>query len=192
MSLAEGWYLMSTADLERELRRWRTGDGAPSDNVQPLSVSEALSYRNDGNLEDELGRSLRLVLRIDTPEDLHALEVKRSTYEPDYLGAPGWRRAGSKPVNVVPLRPPEVRGRAEAWWDEATMAAMEAEWSETGAVDGLVIPGEYRSFVFKTIAALKAAGQEATVPSIVGSLQRWLSPEQAEEIRRALDGAQTT
>ncbi|MGI8406911.1 MAG: hypothetical protein ACR2L3_00140 [Actinomycetota bacterium] len=192
MSLGEGWYLMNTSDLERELRRWRTGDGAPSDNVQPLTIAEALSYRNAGNLEDELGRSLRLVLRINSPEDLHALEAKRLAYEPDYLGAPGWRRAGSKPVNVVPLRPPEVRGRAEAWWDEATMAAMEAEWSATGAVDGLVIPGEYRSFVFKTIAALRAAEQEVNVSSIVGSLQRWLSLDQAEEIRRALDGAQTT
>lgn len=192
MTLQEGWYLMSTPDLERELRRWRTGDGAPGDNVEPLSIDEALAYRNAGNLEDELGRSLRLVLRIETEADLHALEAKRSSYEPDYLGAPGWRRAGSKPVNVVPLRPPEVRGRAEAWWDEEEMAAMETEWMATGGVGGLMIPGEYRSFVFKTIAALRAAGREVTVSSIAGSLQRWLTPKQAEEVRRALEEAQAS
>ena len=184
--LAAGWYLMSTADLERELGHWRTGSGAPGENIRQLSIDEALAFRDAGNIPDELGRSLRLVLRVETEADLYSLEAKRLVYEPDYLGAPDWRRAGSKPVNVVPLRRPDVTGRAEAWWDEETMAAYEAEWANTGSVAGVRIPREYRSFVFKTIAVLQAADKEVTVGSIADSLQRWLPPAEAEEIRRAL------
>jgi hypothetical protein len=187
--LEEGWYLMDTHSLERELARYRRGSGPPGKNVVPLSIAEALEYRNRGNVPDELGRSLRLVLHIDNAEDLQRLDSKRFAYEPDYLDPPTWRREGSAPVNVVPLRGAEVEGRPGPWWEDEEMAALEAQWKETGSVDGVRIPEAYRSFLYKSVIALRAAGREVTVGSLSGAIERWLSPEQASEIRTALQEA---
>lgn len=184
--LLEGWYLMSVEDLETELARFR-GEDRPPSNAQPLSIEEALDYRNNGNLPDESGRSLRLVLRVDDASDLANLDRKRLAFEPDYLEAPSWRREGSKPVNVVPLRPPDLPGpSATPWVDDPEMSALEEEWSRSGAVDGVVIPAEFRSFIYKTIALLRSANREVTVDSISDSIARWLHPAQAERVRDAL------
>ncbi len=187
-TLREGWYLMSTSDLERELARWRdpSADRGPS-NALRLSVEEALAYRNAGNLPDDDGRSLRLVLYVDGPEDLSALQRKRVLYEPDFHDAPRWRREGSKPVNVVPLRKPGVApSPPEAWWEERDLAALEEEWRTSGRVGGLVVPAEYRGFVYKTVLALKAVGREVTADSVADSIARWLPPFEADRIRAAL------
>ena len=182
----EGWYLMSTTDLEVELARIR-GEDRPPSNAQALSVDEALAYRGRGNVPDSDGRSLRLVLRIEDESDLADLDKKRLVYEPDFLEAPSWRRAGSKPVNVVPLRAPHLDGpRATTWLEDPEMSAMEAEWRRTGGVDGIVIPAKYRSFVYKTIALLRSAGKDVTVGAIADSIARWLDPPQAERVRSAL------
>ena len=178
---------MSTTDLETELARWRGDSERPLSNARPLTIEEALDYRNRGNLPDEFDRSLRLVLRIDDAADLGALDRKRLTYEPDFFSAPTWRREGSKPVNVVPLRAPDISGpRATPWPDDPEMAALEAEWSRTGKLDGVVIPEEYRGFVYKTVALLRSAGAEVTVDSISGAVARWLDPSQANRVRAAL------
>ena len=188
--MEEGWYLMSTTDLEIELARWRGDADRPASNAQPLSVGEALDFRNEGNVPDELGRTLRLVLHVDSDEALRSLDARRLTYEPDFFKAPEWRRPGSRPVNVVPLRRPEVGGVLPGpWWDDPVMAEMEAEWAASGAVGGVRIPGQYRSFVFKTIALLRAAGEAVTVGSISDSIARWLQPDQAEGLRKLLDEA---
>ena len=187
--LAEGWYLMSTEDLERELARHRDPRrDLPPSNAERLEVHEALRYRDAGNLPDDHGRTLRLVLHVSGAKDVGALSVKRLEFEPDFHDAPTWRREGSKPVNIVPLRvsahdePLEER----AWWDEPEMAALEEEWSRSGTAAGITVPAEYRSFVFKTIVSLRAAGREVTPGSIRDSIARWLSPEEADEVGRSL------
>ncbi|HEX2051431.1 MAG TPA: hypothetical protein VHJ34_12505 [Actinomycetota bacterium] len=189
--LEEGWYLMSTGDLERELRRWREPDAAvPPSNARRLERAEALAYRDAGNLPDELGRTLRLVLVADDARDVAALDDKRRRYEPDYHRPPTWRRAGSAPVNVVPLRAPGVGGPAAGpWWEQADVAELESEWRRTGAVAGVAVPREYRSFVLKTVAALRAAGEPVTPDSIADSIARWLAPDDAARIRAALRAA---
>jgi hypothetical protein len=188
--LEEGWYLMDTRSLERELIRWRTGDGPEGQEIVALSSDEALDFRNAGNVPDELGRTLRLVLRVDTEADLRDLDSKRLRYEPDYLDPPTWRRAGSKPVNVVPLRPPDVAGSPKPWWEDEAMARLESEWQATGRVAGIAVPAEYRSFVYKTVVALQRVEREVTVDSVAGAIERWVSPEQADEIRTALRRAE--
>lgn len=186
----EGWYLMSTSDLEIELARWRGDDSRPPSNAQPVSIEEALAFRNKGNVPDDLDRTLRLVLRIDNDEDLHSLDSKRLAYEPDFFSPPGWRREGSKPVNVVPLRRSDVKGSPpKPWWEDPAMAAMEAEWSESGEVQGIRIPGQYRSFVYKTIALLRSAGADVTVDAVTGSIERWLAFDQSERLKKALEQA---
>ena len=188
--MREGWYLMSNDDLENELARWRGDEKRPPSRAQQLSIEDALTFRNQGNVPDELGRWLRLVLRVDDELDLSDLERKRLHYEPDFLKAPSWRRPGSKPVNVVPLRAPDVAGSGAAeWWADPEMAEMEAQWVRTGAVDGVVIPEQYRSFVYKTVALLRHTGTPVTVAAITGSISRWLDPEHAERVRVALDAA---
>ena len=183
---------MSTEDLERELAR-RRGEDVPESSAQSVSTDDALAYRNRGNLPDELGRTLRLVLRIENEEDLASLDTKRLEYEPDYHEQPAWRVEGSKPVNVVPLRAARVTANStDAWWDDETMASMEDEWRRTGMVGGLKIPADYRSFVYKTIAALRSAGRPVTVESVVASIARWLAPADADEIRVALEEAQAS
>ena len=183
--LQEGWYLMSVADLEAELAHLRDPSRPPGHTTLALSSSDALAFRDAGNLPDEHGRSLRLVLAAgDEP-----LGEKRLRYEPDYHQAPTWRRAGSKPVNVVPLPRTEVREREDpevAWWEQADVAVLEQEWRDTGRVAGLVVPAAYRSFVLKTIASMRTAGLHIDIDSVAGSLSRWLAPDQVAEIRAAL------
>jgi hypothetical protein len=188
--LEEGWYLMSTADLERELARRRDPDArmAPSGAVR-LSVEDALAYRNAGNLPDEYGRTLRLVLKVRDERDLATLDAKRLLYEPDYHDAPEWRREGSKPVNVVPLRDPHVGPAHEGpWWEQPGVAALEAEWREKGTVAGIPVSEAYRGFVHKTVVSLRAAGREVTPRSILDSLARWLPPDEVAKLEEELRG----
>ena len=187
--LEDGWYLMSTPELERELARRRGANVAPS-GAPKLSVEEALEIRNAGNLPDGDGRSLRLVLHVEDEKDLENLGLRRLEFEPDYHDAPDWRREGSVPVNVLPLRRAGVEGpRQKGWWEEPDLGGLEQEWARSGSVAGLKVPGEYRSFVYKTVLALQSAGREVTVDSVAGSIARWLPPAEAEEIRTALRAA---
>jgi hypothetical protein len=187
--LREGWYLMSPADLEIELRRFRSQSGSvePS-NALRLGAEEALRYRDAGNVPDDLDRTLRLVLRVDSAEDLRSLDEKRSRFEPDHHDAPDWRRPGSKPVNVVPLRSPGIQpSPSESWMDDEDMAALERRWQEDGRVFGVRVPAEYRSFIYKTALSLRRSGRPVTVDTIVDSLMRWLKPKDVNEIRAALE-----
>jgi hypothetical protein len=151
-----------------------------------LSIQEALAYRDAGNLPDEQGRTLRLVLRARDPEEVRKISAKWSFYEPDYLDPPTWRKPGSKPVNVVPLRVKMEVAEHGPWWEEPDLARLESEWLSSGAIDGLRIPEEYRGFVYKTILALRSAGREVTVDGVVDSIARWLGPKETTEIRCAL------
>lgn len=180
---------MSTADLEKELARWRdpAAPVPPSDAVE-LTIPEAIAYRNAGNLPDGRGRTLRLVLIARDLDDLRGLGRKRALFEPDYHDAPAWRREGSAPVNVVPLRAPGVTGDPSPWWEDADVGELEREWRATGRVGGLAVPAEYRGFVFKTILSLRDAGLPVTRESVADSISRWLSPEDAQAIRAALGG----
>lgn len=189
MPLSEGWYLMDNRALERELQLFRTGEGPGGEHVEALSIDAALAFRNAGNLPDDLDRTLRLVLVIETEDDLRNLDAKRAALEPDYLDAPTWRREGSRPVNVVPLRAASVRGTEQAWHEDPEMDALESQWRESGTVEGVTIPGDYRSFLFKSIVALRSTGREITVESLCGALERWLDPAQVAEIRAALEDA---
>jgi hypothetical protein len=175
---------MSTSELERELGRWRGVDPSPSQAIR-LSNEEALRLRNAGNIPDEHGRTLRLVIHIDSPEP-GLVEKKRLLFEPDYHDAPSWRREGSAPVNIVPLRTTPPEAEASQWWDDPALAALEAEWADRGTVAGLAVPRAYRGFVFKTVLALKAAGRPITADTVADSIARWVSPPEAEEIRSAL------
>jgi hypothetical protein len=190
--LREGWYLMSTRDLEIELALEREAR-ARSDrsSALPISMEEALAFRNAGNVPDEFDRTLRLVLRISRPGDIDELRSKRLIYEPDYLEAPSWRAPDSIPVNVVPLRTPDSRPSPEPgpWWDEPDLARLEAEWENTGTVAGVAIPATYRGFVYKTVLELQAAGRPVTVAAIADSIARWTPCAEAQEIRGALEEA---
>jgi hypothetical protein len=188
--LDEGWYLMSTRDLERELGRVRNpGSDIPPSKAVKLTIEQGLAFRDAGNIPDDEGRTLRLVLRIEGPEELGSLDAKRLLYEPDFHERPGWRRPGSKPVNVVPLRAPEVSAETrEAWWDRPELKALEDEWRASGTVAGMRVPGAYRGFVYKTVLSLKAAGKEVTADAVVDSIARWLSPDESEQVRAALKG----
>ena len=186
--MRDGWYLMSVADLETELARWR-GEDREESNAQRVSTEEALEFRNAGNVPDELGRSLRLVLVVDAGSAA-ALHEQRLRWEPDFHEAPDWRRPESVPVNVVPLREDRAAaGDEAAWWDDPELAAMEDEWARTGAVDGLAIPADYRGFLYKTIISLRSAGRAVTVDTVADSVARWLEPDQAAALRAALDDA---
>ncbi|MDQ3985972.1 MAG: hypothetical protein M3280_05685 [Actinomycetota bacterium] len=181
---------MSTRDLELELRRWRGDAGTPRSNARSLSVEQALGFRNEGNLPDDLDRSLRLVLWVEDPADLARLSEKRLLYEPDFQDAPDWRREGSRPVNVVPLRPEGVFGpQSGPWWDDPAMAQLESEWNRSGAVAGVKVPADYRGFVHKTVLSLRATGKPISVDAIVDSVSRWLRPKELREFERALRDA---
>ena len=172
---------MSTRELERFLAAWRSGK--PRAFGQELSVDEALEKRNAGNAPDEDGRSLRLVLFVDD----EPLEKKRLRFEPDYHRAPDWRRDGSKPVNVVPLRTPaSPPPAAQPWWEVPRVRELEEEWRASGTVAGMNVPADYRSFVFKTIIALQDAGEEVTPAAVGDSIARWLSPEDARKVKESL------
>jgi hypothetical protein len=188
LRLREGWYLMSVRDLEIELSRWRGDAAGERSNALPLSIEEALAFRDAGNVPDELGRSLRLVLLPDG--ETGTLDEPRRRWEPDFHDAPDWRREGSVPVNVVPLRdrPPDPRPEI-AWWDDPEMARMEEEWQRSGAVAGLRIPGAYRGFVYKTIRSLRSDARAVTVDSVCNSIARWVTPSVAAEVRAALQAA---
>jgi hypothetical protein len=178
---------MSTRDLERELARWRDpGAGAPPSEALALSVEDALAYRDAGNLPDWKGRTLRLVLFARDLDEVRALGRKRARYEPDYHEAPSWRREGSVPVNVVPLRSPGVAGDPSPWWESGDVAGLEAEWRATGRIAGLAVPAEYRGFVLKTVVALREAGRPVDADSVSASLARWLSPEDARAVSEAI------
>lgn len=181
---------MSTRDLEKELARWRDPDSAvtPS-NAVALSIDEALAYRDAGNLPDELGRTLRIVLLARDLDEVRSLGRKRALFEPDYLDPPTWRRPGSAPVNVVPLRSPDVAGDPSPWWESSDVAELEEEWRRTGRIAGLAVPAEFRGFVLKTVVSLREAGRPVDADSVAGSLARWLSPEQVSEVTEAIDAA---
>ncbi len=182
--LEEGWYLMSAGDVEVELARLRNPAEQRVSAAQPLTRTEALAYRDAGNLPDEAGRTLRLVLRANVPG---GLEQRRLDFEPDYHAAPLWRRRGSKPVNIIPLENSTNRdSEAGPWWDEPQVKALEDEWRERGTIAGVRVPGELRSFVHKPVLSLRAAGKEITADAIADSIARWVSTDDAERIRRAL------
>ena len=189
--LAEGWYLMNTSELEQELLRFRDpANELPASAAVPLSIEEALAFKRSGNLPDARGRWLRLVLHVSDAAALDRLNERRLEFEPDLHQAPDWRRPGSKPVNIVPLRTPDVKAPDPgAWWDDPEIGELENEWRSSGKVGDLRVPGEYRSFVFKTVLALRAAGEPVTAEKIADSIQRWLPAEDAARIRRALEGA---
>jgi hypothetical protein len=91
-------------------------------------------------------------------------------------------------VNVVPLRSKNVVGAGDrAWWDDPEVAQLEAEWARSGTVAGMRVSAEVRSFVYKTVLSLRSAGLEVTPRSVADSIARWMSPEQAEQIRQALE-----
>jgi hypothetical protein len=187
--LADGWYLMSTRDLERELARRRSPETiAEPSNASRLTVAQALEFRDAGNVPDEFDRTLRLVLRIDDPQDLASLEERRLEFEPDYQDAPSWRRAGSRPINVVPLRRPGIEPVTEgAWWENPELAELEREFAQRGSAEGVRVPGEYRGFIFKTVLSLRSQGREVNPTTIADSIARWLSPEDAARIARELN-----
>jgi hypothetical protein len=184
--IPEGWYLMNTAELEQELARHRGMDVVPSSAV-PLTVSEALNLKALGNLPDAEGRTLRLVLHVADRAELKELDSKRLTFEPDVHESPRWRRAGSAPINVVPLRIQELEPAGEdAWWEEPELAALEKEWRASGRVSGISVPGAYRGFVYKTVLALNKAALPITPATVADSVARWVSPRDAEELRIAM------
>lgn len=187
--LADGWYLMSTSDLERELANWRSHQaGATGSHAQPLTTEEALAFRDRGNLPDERGRTLRLVLHVDDSHQLANLDRRRIEFEPDYHDAPKWRREGSRPINVVPLRRSGVAPvTTDAWWEVPELADLEREYEEYGTAGGVRVPGEYRGFVFKTVLALRSQGREVTSGAISDSIARWLSDDDAARIARAME-----
>jgi hypothetical protein len=189
--LEEGWYLMSIGDLERELARLRDPEAElPPSGARRLSIADALAYRDAGNRPDEHGRTLRLVLLVERGPGAPSLEAKRLSYEPDYHRPPAWRGPGSAPVNVVPLRPPSAPPAPDRpWFEEPELAALEAEWRATGALSGLRLPADIRGFVYKTALALRSAGEEVGVDTIVASVSRWLSPEDARRVGVALEEA---
>jgi hypothetical protein len=182
---------MSVRDLEVELGRIRDPKRSEErSNAVRLAQQEALAYRARGNLPDDQGRSLRLVLWVDD----EPLGEKRLRYEPDLHAAPSWRRQGSRPINVVPLA---FETRAEAnedlpWWEQPDVAPLEAEWRRTGRVGEIAVPADLRGFVLKTIASLRAAGLEVTQQSVLDSVSRWLSPVQVAELRAAFNQLEDT
>lgn len=177
---------MSVAELESVLGRMREASAEGASVGVRLSTEQALSFRNAGNVPDENGRSLRLVLRVDD-ENPESLARKRALYEPDYHSAPAWRRPGSKPVNVVPLgRAAQSAREPGPWWEEPDVGALEEEWQREGTMRGVKVPADFRSFVHKTVLALEAAGRAVNATTIADSVARWLPPTDAAAIRTAL------
>jgi hypothetical protein len=67
------------------------------------------------------------------------------------------------------------------------MRVLEEEWRAHGTAAGIPIAGDYRSFVYKTIVALRASGVDVTPDSIAASIARWLSPEDVARIRSSME-----
>jgi hypothetical protein len=185
--MEDGWYLMSTETLERVLALWRAGEEPTlPDDAIALTVEAALRYRDMGNLPDERGRSLRLVLHT-SDDDVGLLATRRLEFEPDFHDAPSWRRPGSKPVNVVPLRTRSTEVVAgPPWWEQPDVRSLEEEWRRRGTVAGICVPEEFRSFVFKTVVSLRSANLEVTPDAIADSVARWLPPDDVDRLRKAL------
>ena len=184
---------MTAAEVEGELRSIDDPAVAgPVTGAVPLPQEDALAFKRAGNLPDDQGRTLRLVIRAEGT-DPESIARRRVLFEPDYHDAPAWRRPGSKPVNVIP-RPAGRSGGdgPQAWWEDPAMEALETEWRERGTAGGVKVPGEYRSFVFKTVAALRAADREVTAATIADSIARWVPEPDAAEIRTALLEANRT
>ena len=189
--LDEGWYLRSVGDLEIELALARGEARTERSGALRLTVDEALAFKAAGNVPDARGRSLRLVLHVADDADAARVSERRLRWEPDFHDAPEWRREGSVPVNVVPLR---LHGRGsdapnESWLDDPDLAALEEQWRATGSVAGIRVPGEYRGFVYKTVLALQAGGRAVTVEAIVDSVARWLDEKSVLDLRGALEAA---
>jgi hypothetical protein len=187
----DGWYLMTAEEVVREANVWKRDADAAFSGFRRLSVDDAIAYRDAGNRPDVNGRTLRLVITVDPDAGVESVSARRVEFEPDFHDAPEWRRAGSKPVNVVPLRAREsslASSEAEAWWNDDKIAPLEAEWERSGTVEGLPVPGEFRGFVYKTVIALRAAGRDITADSVADSVARWLDPLDADRLRRALKG----
>lgn len=180
---------MSVRDLEIELALRRGESRAERSSAVRLSVEDALAFRNTGNVPDELGRTLRLVLAV-SEESAAALHEMRLRWEPDFHEAPEWRGPGSVPVNVVPLRDGPARASVPgAWWDDPDLARLEEEWERTGAVAGMKVPAEYRGFVYKTVLSLQSSSRPVSMDSVLDSVARWLDPGQVAELRAALEAA---
>ena len=177
---------MTTAELEAELAAMDDPsiEGPVTDAV-PLEQEMALAIKQQGNRPDAEGRTLRLVLRAEGP-DPESIARRRILFEPDYHDAPTWRGPGSKPINVIPLRSPDRSRLPRAWWEDPVMGELEAEWQDRGTAAGVKVPGDYRSFVFKTIAALRASGRDVSAVAIADSIARWVSEEDAAVIKAAL------
>ena len=189
MTLEQGWYLMSVAELERELARAREGAGAPTEAVH-LTSEEAMAFRSAGNVPDESGRSLRIVLHVRSADDVRNLSRRRLEFEPDFHEEPTWRKEGSVPINVVPLRLEPVEPASDTeWWAEPEVAELESEWLRTGRVGDVRVPESYRSFVYKTVLSLRAADLPISVETICASVARWLSPDDTAALRSALEEA---
>ena len=183
---AEGWYLMNTEELEVELARHRGADLPPSSAV-PLSIDDALAYRNRGNMPDARGRTLRLVLHVRDRAELTNLWQKRLLFEPDHHERPTWRGPSSRPVHVVPLRIAELPPADEgAWWEQPELAELEREWASAGTVAGIRVSEERRGFVLKTVLAFRAAQLAITPTTIANSVERWLPERDALELRAEL------
>ncbi|MFN2488818.1 MAG: hypothetical protein ABR529_03580 [Actinomycetota bacterium] len=176
---------MNAREVETELRRRRGASTALAPGEAPrLSIAEALAFRDAGNVPDEEGRTLRLVLHVESSPG--AAERRRLLFEPDFHDEPRWRRPGSVPINVLPLTTSAPSEPPRAWFEDPEMAALENEWRATGAVAGALVPSEWRGFVLKTIVALRAAGKVVTPDTIAASVARWLPPAEAELLRAAL------
>lgn len=180
---------MSVRELERELARSKD-PSLPPTGAPHLSKEEALALRSRGNVPDEDGRSLRIVLHVRSLEDVKGLSRRRLAFEPDFHEEPTWRREGSVPINVVPLRMGPIEAAPqESWQDEPEVAALEGEWQTSGTIAGIKVPEAYRSFVYKTVLSLQGANLEVTVPAIVASVARWLPPDDVRNLRAALETA---
>ncbi|MEA2460290.1 MAG: hypothetical protein QOH90_467, partial [Actinomycetota bacterium] len=180
---------MSDREVEDLLARAKEGPRFPEPSGIHLPPHEALAHRDSGNVPDDAGRVLRLVLHMTPTDDPRAIHEKRLQFEPDFHSAPRWRRAGSRPVNVVPLGMGSRRTNQEAWWEDADMARLEAQWTKSGVVEGIKVPAEYRSFVYKTIVALQRDGIDVSALTVADSVARWLPEGEAAALRAALEDA---